>query len=100
MGWIAESLRAHPELALFLTLAAGNLLGRVRVAGLQLGGVIGVLIAGVIVGQLGIDVSEDLKSAFFLLFLFAIGYKTGPEFFRGLRSSGLPQALLAVVLCS
>jgi putative transport protein len=99
MGWVAESLRAHPELALFLTLAVGNLLGRLRVAGMQLGGVIGVLVAGVVVGQIGIDVSNDLKSAFFLLFLFSIGYKTGPEFFRGLRSSGLPQATVTVVLC-
>ncbi len=99
MSWLFASLRAHPELALFLSLALGNVLGRIRVGSFQLGGVIGVLIAGILVGQIGIDVSEDLKSTFFLLFLFSIGYKTGPEFFQGLRRSGLPQAALSALLC-
>jgi putative transport protein len=40
-----------------------------------------------------------VKSAFFVLFLFAIGYKTGPQFFSGLRSSGLQQSVLTVLLC-
>jgi putative transport protein len=59
--------------------------------------VVGVLIAGVVIGQLGVKISSDLKTAFFLLFLFAIGYRTGPQFFSGLRSSGLPQVALTVV---
>src|SRR5262245_5720632 len=99
IDWISASLREHPELALFLTLAAGYALGKLRVAGLELGSVVGVLLAGVAVGQLGIPVSNDLKYAFFLLFLFAIGFKTGPQFFRGLRGGGLTQAALALCLC-
>jgi putative transport protein len=93
-----DSLRQHPELALFLTLAAGYALGGLRLGGIQLGSVIGVLLAGVAIGQLGIEASEELKSTFFLLFLFAIGYKTGPQFFRGLRGSGLAQAALTLLL--
>jgi len=99
VDWLIQSLRAHPELPLFLTLAAGYALGSLRLGGIQLGSVIGVLLVGVVVGQLGIHTSEDLKSAFFLLFLFSIGYKTGPQFFRGLRGSGLAQAALTVLLC-
>lgn len=99
MHWIAESLRHHPELALFLALAAGYALGRISIAGFKLGAVIGSLIAGVIIGQIGISVAAELKSIFFLLFLFSIGYKTGPQFFSGVRSSGLPQAGLTVLLC-
>lgn len=99
MHWFAESLRHHPELALFLALAAGYALGRISIAGFKLGAVIGSLIAGVIIGQIGISVAAELKSIFFLLFLFSIGYKTGPQFFSGLRSSGLPQAGLTVLLC-
>lgn len=57
-----------------------------------------MLIAGVIVGHLGIKISSDLKTAFFLLFLFAIGYRTGPRFFQGLKASGLPQVALTVIL--
>src|SRR5262245_52148072 len=100
MEWIANALRHHPELALFLALAVGYAVGRIRVGGFQIGAVIGVLIAGVVIGQLGIKVSNELKYAFFLLFLFSIGYKTGPQFFRGLRASGLPQAGLTVLTCA
>jgi len=37
IGWIGASLRDHPELALFLALASGYLLGRVRIGSFKLG---------------------------------------------------------------
>src|SRR5262249_34479786 len=95
--WFVETLRHHPEMALFLTLALGYWIGKIRLGALPLGAVVGVLIAGVVIGQLGGKISADLKTAFFLLFLFAIGYRTGPQFFSGLRSSGLPQVALTVI---
>jgi putative transport protein len=98
MRWLVDSLRAHPELAFFLTLAIGYLAGRVRIGTFQLGSVVGVLLAGIAVGQLDVAISGQLKNAFFLLFLFSIGFKTGPQFFRGLRSSGLPQIGVTLVL--
>ena len=100
MEWLANALRHHPELALFLALALGYAIGRIKIGGFQVGAVIGVLIAGVVIGQFGIKVSNDLKNAFFLLFLFSIGYKTGPQFFRGLRASGLPQAAITILTCA
>jgi putative transport protein len=36
---------------------------------------------------------------FFDLFLFATGYKVGPQFFRGLKKNAGPQVALTVVLC-
>jgi len=98
--WLTEALRSHGELALFLSLGLGYALGKLRLGSFKVGPVLGCLIAGVLVGQLDIQVSRDLKTAFFLLFLFAIGYKTGPQFFSGLKSSGLPQTGLTVFLCS
>ena len=96
-NWFVEMLRHHPEMALFLTLALGYLIGRLRVGGVTLGAVVGVLIAGVVIGQLDVKVSNDLKTAFFLLFLFSIGYRTGPQFFSGLRASGGPQLALTAI---
>ena len=90
-NWFLELLRQHPEMALFLTLAFGYLIGKIKIGPIKVGAVLGVLIAGVIIGQIGIKVSADLKTAFFLLFLFSIGYRTGPQFFSGLRTSGFPQ---------
>src|SRR5262249_31087816 len=84
-------------MALFLALALGYWIGRIRLGSLPLGAVVGVLIAGVIIGQLGVKISSDLKTAFFLLFLFAIGYRTGPQFFSGLKASGVPQVALTVI---
>jgi len=97
MEWIRDALREHPELALFLALALGYLLGRVRIGTLKLGPVVGCLVAGVAVGQLGIAVPGVLGRTFFLLYLFAVGYKTGPQFFRGLGRNSIPQVVLTLL---
>jgi putative transport protein len=97
--WFVTSLRENPELAIFLTLALGFVLGRVRIGSFRLGNVVGTLLAGVVVGQLAIEVDPLVKVVFFDLFLFATGYKVGPQFFRGLRKNALGQVLLTVVLC-
>jgi putative transport protein len=99
MDWFATSLRENPELAIFLTLAIGFVIGRLRFKGFSLGAVVGTLLAGVLVGQLDISVDPLVKVVFFDLFLFATGYKVGPQFFRGLRKNAASQALLTLVLC-
>jgi len=99
LDWFATSLRENPELAIFLTLALGFVIGRIRIGSFSLGNVVGTLLAGVHVGQLGIEVHPLVKLVFFDLFLFATGYKVGPQFFRGLKKNALSQALLTLVLC-
>jgi putative transport protein len=96
---VVASLRQNPELAIFLTLALGFLFGRVRVGRFKLGNVVGTLLAGVLIGQLAIEVHPLVKVVFFDLFLFATGYKVGPQFFRGLKKNALPQVSLTIVLC-
>lgn len=97
-GWLQGILQAHAEIAFFLVLGLGYLLGLITLGGFKLGAVTGTLLAGVVVGQLGITLSDDVKQCFFLLFLFAIGFRTGPAFFRGLRSDGLAHAGLAAIV--
>ena len=99
MSWFATSLRENPELALFLTLALGFAVGRARLGSFRLGNVVGTLLAGVVVGQLGITLDPLVKVVFFDLFLFATGYKVGPQFFRGLRKNAAGQVALTLVLC-
>ena len=99
MEWFVSTLRSHPEIAIFLTLGLGALIGRIRVKGFSLGVVTSVLLVGVLMGQLKIPIGSTLKPVAFLLFLFAIGYKVGPQFFRGLRKEGLPQVAFSVVMC-
>jgi putative transport protein len=100
--WFAETLRAHPELAVFFALAVGFAVGPRKMAGFTLGNVTATLLAGVLIGQLGITVSGPIKSTFFLMFLFAVGFSVGPQFFRGLGKEGPRQivfSLLVLVLC-
>lgn len=97
--WIAATLQKYPEIAIFLSLAIGYFLGKFTYRGLGLGAVTSTLLAAVVIGQLGITVSPNVKSIFFLMFLFAVGYGVGPQFVRGIASDGLPQAGFAVVVC-
>jgi putative transport protein len=99
MHWLANTLRSYPEIAIFLALAGGFFIGGIRFGKFSLGNVTGVLLVGVLIGQLGITISANVKAVFFLMFLFAVGYGVGPQFFRGLKSDGLPQVLMAVVVC-
>ena len=96
--WFGHTVRAHPEIAIFLSLAAGYYFGAFNYKGFGLGPVTATLIAGVIIGQFDVTISGPLKPTFFLMFLFAIGYGVGPQFVRGLAQDGLPQALFAVVV--
>jgi len=97
--WFAQTLRSNPEIAIFLSLAIGYYAGKFTVRGIGLGAVTATLLAAIVIGQLGITVSPNVKSTFFLLFLFAVGYGVGPQFVRGIAKDGLPQALFSVVQC-
>jgi putative transport protein len=98
LTWLTHTLRAYPELAVFLALAAGFAVGSWKLAGFTLGNVTATLLAGVLIGQLGITVGGPIKSAFFLLFLFAVGYGVGPQFFRGLGREGPRQILFSLTV--
>jgi len=99
MNFVVEALRNNPELAVFLTVALGFLIGKLKFGSFSLGVVVGCLLAGVLVGQLDIKIPATVKAVFFDLFLFTTGYKVGPQFFRALKKDALPQMALTVVLC-
>ena len=98
LNYIVETLRANPQLAIFFTLAIGYYVGAIRFGSFTLGAVTGTLLAGILIGQLGIDISGQVKSIFFIMFLFAVGFGVGPQFVRGIATDGAPQALFAVVV--
>jgi len=99
MDYFVKALQMHPELAIFLALALGFFIGRLKIGSFSLGTVVGTLLAGVVIGQLDIKVPAVVKNIFFDLFLFTTGYKVGPQFFRGLKKDALSQMALTVVLC-
>jgi len=97
--WLLQTIRTYPELAIFIALAIGFWLGPKRIGGVSLGNVTATLLAAILVGQLGLQIAGPIKSAFFMLFLFAVGYGVGPQFFAGLSKEGPRQIIFAVVVC-
>src|SRR5438309_11960891 len=99
IDWFFAALKTYPEIAIFLTLALGYYFGKFTFKGIGLGSVTATLLAGVLVGQIGITISAPLKATVLLMFLFAVGYAVGPQFVRGVARDGLPQAIFAAVQC-
>jgi len=99
MEWLQHSFQKYPELAIFLTLASGFFVGKIKIGKFSLGSVTGVLLMGVLVGQMHITISADIKSVFFLMFLFAVGYSVGPQFFQALKKDGIPQMVFSALVC-
>src|SRR5213083_3362805 len=99
IDWFFTTLKTYPEIAIFLTLALGYFFGKFTFKGIGLGAVTATLLAGVLIGQIGINIAQPLKAFVFLMFLFAVGYAVGPQFVRGIAKDGLPQAIFAAVQC-
>lgn len=99
--WLTDHIfKPYPELLIFLTVAIGFLIGKLHWKAIGLGAVTGCLVAGLFTGwATDVAVNGTVKSVFFIMFLFALGYKVGPQFFRGLKKDGLPQVATAVVMC-
>jgi putative transport protein len=95
--WFIAQMRDRPVLTFFATITLGYAIGRIRIGWFTLGAVTAVLLAGVLIGQLGVSLPSAIKQIFFLLFLFSVGYRTGPHFFRGFEKDGLAQAALAAI---
>src|SRR6478735_4087024 len=99
IDWFFATLRQYPEIAIFLTLGIGYYFGKFTFKGIGLGSVTATLLAGVLIGQIGITIAQPLKATVFLMFLFAVGYGVGPQFVRGVATTGVPQALFSAVQC-
>jgi putative transport protein len=101
-AWTIQTLRDYPEIALFVAIAIGFFVGPKKLFGFNLGNVTATLLAAVAIGQLDIHVAGPIKAAFFLMFLFAVGYGVGPQFFQGLGKDGPKQiafSLIVLALC-
>ena len=82
---MTAALAHHPEMALFMALAIGHLIGAIKIGPIQLGGVCGTLIVALILGQSGVRLDVDLKNIAFALFIFALGFTGGPQFFANIQ---------------
>jgi putative transport protein len=97
MEHILKFLGQNPAVPLFLILGLGLLVGKIRIAGVELGGVTGVLFVGLAFGHYGFQLPGTSLSVGFLLFIFCVGVQAGPQFVAAFKKDGLKYALLAVI---
>ena len=99
MNTIKWIISTAPEIFLLLSIALGTFVGRLQFKGFSIGATACTLVVAVLLGQLGTFVIPPLfKSIFFSLFVFTIGYKSGPEFFASLSLRTLSQVGVALVI--
>jgi len=97
---IYNFMQQQPVFVFFMVLSLGYLVGNIRVLGISLGSVGGVLLAGLIFGHLGFSMYAGIQTFGFALFIFCVGYQAGPQFFDVLLTSGLKYLSLSVVVAA
>jgi putative transport protein len=95
---IMAIVQDSPEVLVFLSLALGYLIGKIKIKGFGIGTTASVLLVAMVLGQFTIDVPPILKSIAFALFAFCIGYQVGPQFFGALRKEGMNYLMISIVV--
>ncbi|MDQ0019949.1 MULTISPECIES: aspartate-alanine antiporter [Pantoea] len=95
---IHSIFQMSPEIALFLALALGAWIGKFKFGKFQLGSVAGALVISVILSQFGVIIDDGIKGVLFALFIYAVGFESGPQFFSSLGLKSVKEIILAAVL--
>ena len=103
MEWINDLLWketvAHTILIYCVVIAAGVVLGKIKIFGISLG-ITFVLFAGIAVGHFGFSVNhlviDFIKDFGLILFVFSIGLQVGPGFFSSFKKGGLSLNIMAL----
>jgi putative transport protein len=88
MSWIEQFLVEYPELAVFLAISIGYLIGDVKFRGFRLGPVTGSLFAGILIGVRRCSNLGNGEVVFVPPVLSGIGYSVGPQFLQSRNKTG------------
>ena len=105
MDWFNELLLgngvAHTILVYAIVIAAGVLLGKIKIFGISLGATF-VLFCGILIGHLGVTVDaatlKFIQEFGLILFIFSIGLQVGPGFFSSFKHEGLQLNGIAMLI--
>ncbi|PLR37418.1 transporter [Chimaeribacter californicus] len=95
---VSNLLNGNYVLLLFVVLALGLCLGKLRLGSVQLGNSIGVLVVSLILGQQHFAINTEALSLGFMLFIFCVGVEAGPNFFSIFFRDGKNYLMLALVM--
>jgi putative transport protein len=90
-------LLSNNYFALFLIVALGFILGRIKIFGLSLD-VSAVIFVALVFGHYGVVIPEDFQYLGLVLFIFTIGIQAGPGFFESFKKEGRQLASFATLL--
>lgn len=96
--WLQGELKHSPEILLFLSLAIGFWIGQFQFGKFQFGGVAGSLLVAVILSLIGVPIDNGVKAILFALFIYAVGFESGPQFFKSLGPQSIKEILLAIFM--
>lgn len=98
MNLLHDLLLSNPIGLIFLVVGLGYAIGKLRIAGFDLGPVSGVLFVALVFGHFGYEMNATVQSMGFVLFIFSVGLEAGPGFFSALRADGLRYLALSLVI--
>lgn len=90
-------LLSNSYFALFLIIAIGFIIGRIKVFGLSLD-VSAVIFVALFFGHYGVVIPLDFQYLGLVLFIFTIGIQAGPGFFESFKKEGRQLAVFASLL--
>lgn len=91
------NLLSNSYFALFLIIAIGFLIGRIKIKGISLD-VSAVIFVALVFGHYGVIIPKDFQYLGLVLFIFTIGIQAGPGFFESFKKNGRQLAILASTL--
>ena len=98
MDYLAPGMVAQAVLALSVVAALGLVLGSLGFRGIRLGAA-GVLFAGLLLGQTGLHIDQNIlefvRDFGLILFVYTVGLQVGLSFFSSLKRRGLQLNVLA-----
>ncbi|GAB3515873.1 aspartate:alanine antiporter [Photobacterium alginatilyticum] len=95
---VAALLHQNDILLLFVVLAVGLSVGKLRIANLQIGNSIGVLLTALLFGNAGFTFNAESLNIGFMLFIFCVGIEAGPNFFGIFFRDGKHYLMLTLVV--
>ena len=95
---VASLLNGNYILLLFVVLALGLCLRKIRLGSVQLGNSIGVLVVSLLLGQQHFSINTEALNLGFMLFIFCVGVEAGPNFFSIFFRDGKNYFMLALVM--
>ncbi|NUT33646.1 MAG: aspartate-alanine antiporter [Hamadaea sp.] len=95
--WLTDLFKSVDGLVLFVCLALGFAIGKIKFWKISLGGVAGTLIVAIFVGMLGVTLNSQVKNIAFAMFIFTLGYMSGPSFFASLNKASLKYGVFTAI---